>query len=72
MKRPGSTRLIKRGMDEADARARIAAQAPEEQRRAIADVLLDNSGSQGELVEKARDIWYRPRAAARAQHPHAA
>ncbi len=53
------TRLIKRGMDEADARARIAAQAPEEQRRAIADVLLDNSGSQGALVERARDIWYQ-------------
>jgi dephospho-CoA kinase len=52
------TRLIKRGMDEADARARIKAQAPEEQRRAIADVLLDNSGAQGELVEKARDLWY--------------
>ncbi len=52
-------RLIKRGMDEADARARIAAQAPEEQRRAIADVLLDNSGSAGELVERARDIWYQ-------------
>ncbi len=50
-------RLIKRGMDEADARTRIAAQAPEEQRRAIADVLLDNSGSQDELVEKARDLW---------------
>ena len=52
-------RLIKRGMDEADARARIAAQASEEQRRAIADVLLDNSGSQGEFVEKARDLWYQ-------------
>jgi dephospho-CoA kinase len=51
-------RLIKRGMDEADARARIKAQAPEDQRRAIADVLLDNSGSQDELVEKARDLWY--------------
>jgi dephospho-CoA kinase len=51
-------RLIKRGMDETDARARIAAQAPEEQRRAIADVLLDNSGSQDELVEKARDLWH--------------
>jgi dephospho-CoA kinase len=51
-------RLIKRGMDEADARARIKAQAPEEKRRAIADVLLDNSGSQDELVEKARDVWY--------------
>ncbi|HEX2285562.1 MAG TPA: dephospho-CoA kinase [Mycobacterium sp.] len=52
-------RLIKRGMDEADARARIAAQAPEEQRRAIADVLLDNSGSQDELVAKARDVWHQ-------------
>jgi dephospho-CoA kinase len=51
-------RLIKRGMDEADARARIKAQAPEEKRRAIADVLLDNSGSQGALVDKARDVWY--------------
>ncbi|MFY9921284.1 MAG: dephospho-CoA kinase [Mycobacterium sp.] len=52
-------RLIKRGMDEADARARIAAQASEEQRLAIADVLLDNSGSQGALVESARDVWYQ-------------
>jgi dephospho-CoA kinase len=52
-------RLITRGMDEADARARIAAQATEEQRRAVADVWLDNSGSEGELVEKARDLWYQ-------------
>ncbi len=48
-----------RGMDEADARARIAAQATEEQRREIADVWLDNSGTEGELVEKARDLWYQ-------------
>ena len=52
-------RLIKRGMTEADARARIAAQASEEQRRAIADVLLDNSGSQGELIQRAREVWYQ-------------
>jgi dephospho-CoA kinase len=53
------TRLTQqRGMPESDARARIAAQAPEEQRRAIADVLLDNSGSPGELIERARDLWY--------------
>jgi dephospho-CoA kinase len=52
-------RLIKRGMDEPDARARIAAQATEEQRRAVADVWLDNSGSQGELVERARELWYQ-------------
>ena len=48
-----------RGMDEADASARIAAQATEEQRREVADVWLDNSGTEGELVEKARDLWYR-------------
>ena len=51
-------RVVQRGMDEADARARIKAQAPEEKRRAIADVLLDNSGSQDELVERARELWY--------------
>ncbi|MDT5012467.1 MAG: dephospho-CoA kinase [Mycobacterium sp.] len=50
-------RLIRRGMTEADARARIAAQASEERRRAVADVWLDNSGSQGELVERARELW---------------
>ncbi|WP_059018753.1 dephospho-CoA kinase [Mycobacterium sp. M26] len=53
-------RLIEyRGFTEADARARIAAQATEEQRRQVADVWLDNAGSSGELVEKARDLWYQ-------------
>ena len=42
---------------EEDARARIAAQASDEQRRAVADVWLDNSGSAGELAEQARDVW---------------
>ena len=52
-------RLIEyRGFTEEDARARIAAQASEEQRRAVADVWLDNSGSAGELVEKARALWH--------------
>ncbi|MGY4709088.1 dephospho-CoA kinase [Mycolicibacterium sp. CBM1] len=52
-------RLIEyRGFTEADARARIAAQATEEQRRAVADVWLDNSGTPGELVEQARGLWY--------------
>jgi dephospho-CoA kinase len=53
-------RLIEyRGFSEADARARIAAQATEEQRRAVADVWLENSGSAGELTERARDLWYQ-------------
>lgn len=52
-------RLIEhRGFSEQDARARISAQATEEQRRAVADVWLDNSGSQGELVEAARALWH--------------
>ena len=47
-----------RGMDESDARARIAAQATEEQRRVVADVWLDNSGTEGRLAEQARELWY--------------
>jgi dephospho-CoA kinase len=51
-------RLVEqRGMSEDDARARIAAQADDEQRRAVADVWLDNSSGQGDLVERAHDVW---------------
>jgi dephospho-CoA kinase len=51
-------RLVEhRGMTEADARARIAAQADDVQRRAVADVWLDNSGSSEALVERAREVW---------------
>lgn len=53
-------RLIEyRGFSEADARARIAMQATEGQRRLVADVWLDNSGSPGQLVEQARELWYQ-------------
>jgi dephospho-CoA kinase len=53
------TRLVQqRGMPEADARARIAAQATEEQRRAVSDVWLDNSGTAEELAEQARTLWH--------------
>jgi dephospho-CoA kinase len=53
-------RLIEhRGFSEQDARARIAAQATEEQRRAVADVWLDNTGSTGELVEQTRTLWHQ-------------
>lgn len=51
-------RLVElRGMPEADARARIAAQATEEQRREVADVWLDNTGNQRVLVEQVRRLW---------------
>ncbi|MEU9808480.1 dephospho-CoA kinase [Mycobacterium sp. NPDC050853] len=46
-----------RGMDEKDARARIGAQATEEQRRAIADVWLDNSGDPETLAQTVRGLW---------------
>lgn len=49
--------IAHRGFSEDDARARIAAQAGEEQRRRVADVWLDNSGSEGELTERARELW---------------
>lgn len=52
-------RLIEhRGFTEEDARARIKTQATEEQRRAVADVWLDNSGSADDLVEHARALWH--------------
>lgn len=51
-------RLVElRGMPESDARARIAAQATEEERRAVADIWLDNTGDQHRLVEQVRRLW---------------
>ncbi|MCV7103847.1 dephospho-CoA kinase [Mycobacterium palustre] len=51
-------RLVEqRGMPEEDARARIAAQATDEQRRAVADVWVDNSGRPEELAQRANDLW---------------
>lgn len=46
-----------RGLEEADARARIAAQATTAQRRAVADVWLDNSGAPGALDEVVERLW---------------
>ncbi|MFW3169071.1 dephospho-CoA kinase [Geodermatophilus sp. CPCC 206100] len=50
-------RLEQRGLTEADARARIAAQATDEQRRAVADVVLDNSGTPEQLAEQVDRFW---------------
>ncbi|MEV0343131.1 dephospho-CoA kinase [Nocardia sp. NPDC050713] len=46
-----------RGVTEADARARISAQATDEQRRAVADVLLDNSGPAGAVEAVVHRLW---------------
>ncbi|AWT54788.1 dephospho-CoA kinase [Mycolicibacterium smegmatis] len=52
-------RLISyRGFSEQDARTRIAAQATVEERRAVADVWLENTGSQDDLVQRAKQLWF--------------
>ncbi|MEV4315259.1 dephospho-CoA kinase [Actinocrispum sp. NPDC049592] len=48
---------VTRGMPEDDARARIAAQATTEQRRAVADVWLDNSGTPDQILAIADALW---------------
>jgi dephospho-CoA kinase len=51
-------RLVgQRGMSEADARGRIAAQAGDEARRAVADVWLDNSGKPEEIESAVDALW---------------
>ncbi|MGB4136765.1 MAG: dephospho-CoA kinase [Microbacterium sp.] len=57
-------RLVQnRGMDRAAARARIAAQVPDEARRAIADVLIDTSGALADTLRQADALWRRLRPA---------
>ncbi|MFW6718829.1 dephospho-CoA kinase [Streptomyces sp. MAR4 CNY-716] len=51
-------RLVRlRGMAEDEARARMSAQATREQRLAIADIVVDNDGTQAELAERVRKLW---------------
>ena len=51
-------RLVRgRGMTREQARARMAAQASREQRLAIADLVIDNSGSLAELDRQVGELW---------------
>ena len=51
-------RLVRlRGMTEETARARFAAQATDEQRRAVADVVIENDGTLAELQAKVDTVW---------------
>lgn len=51
-------RLVReRGMTPEDARARIRAQATDAERRAVADVWLDNSGTVDELLRAVDAVW---------------
>jgi dephospho-CoA kinase len=44
-------------MPEAEARARIGAQAGDEQRRAVADVVIENDGALAALNARVDEIW---------------
>src|SRR3954452_11856892 len=50
-------RLVDRGLTEQDARARIASQATDAQRRAVADVVLLNDGAREELAAQVDRFW---------------
>jgi dephospho-CoA kinase len=55
-------RLADRGLPEEHARARIAAQATDEQRRAVADEIVQNTGDRAELAIAVDTLWTRLRA----------
>jgi dephospho-CoA kinase len=58
---PADTQLERltgqRGMTEEQARARMAAQAAREQRLAVADIVIDNSGSREDLDRRVDEVW---------------
>ncbi|CAN5128320.1 dephospho-CoA kinase [soil metagenome] len=47
-----------RGMSETDARNRIAAQASNETRRALADVIIDSNGTLAETLRQTDEVWH--------------
>ena len=50
-------RAVARGMNEADARARAASQATDEQRRAVADLVVRNDTDVATLESNVADAW---------------
>ncbi|WP_448613056.1 dephospho-CoA kinase [Modestobacter sp. URMC 112] len=50
-------RLVARGLSADDARARMASQATDEQRRAVADVVLRNDGDHAGLAAQVDRFW---------------
>jgi dephospho-CoA kinase len=53
------TRLARRGMGATDARERMAIQAGDEERRAVADEVITNDGSLAELAAHVDALWDR-------------
>jgi dephospho-CoA kinase len=58
-------RLAARGLPEEQARARMAAQATRERRLAIADIVIDNSGTLADLDRRVAEVWTDLRARAK-------
>lgn len=55
-------RMVKlRGLTHADAARRIAHQASDDERRAIADVVIDTSGTEAETIQQVDELWERLR-----------
>lgn len=50
-------RAVARGMNRADALARLAAQATDEDRRAVADLVVANDASREELARRVDQVW---------------
>jgi dephospho-CoA kinase len=50
-------RLAARGMAETDARERMAAQASDDERRAVADAVIENNGSLEDLQRRVDEVW---------------
>ena len=51
------TRLAGRGLPEDQARARMAAQATRDPRLALADIVIDNSGTLEDLDRRVSEVW---------------
>ena len=51
------SRLVGRGLTAADARARIASQATDAERAAVADVVVDNDGDREQLLAQVDRFW---------------
>jgi dephospho-CoA kinase len=54
-----TTRLQARGMTLAEAKARMDAQASRTTRTAVADIVIDNSGTPEDLEQRVRELWAR-------------
>jgi dephospho-CoA kinase len=50
-------RAVARGMEADDVRARIASQATDDERRAVADAVITNDGDLATLAERVDELW---------------